>query len=118
MIERRGFLKGLLVTASAAAGTALIQLAEPREVQALTEHKPIELHTPIIADDSGEGFGPDFFGGELYIKCQSGRMAYLGHLTEISINARVHDLTTFDGQAIFIPSRHEAHVRFGGQFRR
>lgn len=112
-LERRSFLRGLLVSASAAAGTALVKLAKPEDVKALVEQRETLLsqhqHHPVSRENP-----PDFdwVNGEVFVRDRRGDFAPIGYLTSYEISTAVDAMLDWHGTIRVVPGLQTGTARF------
>jgi len=114
-MERRSFLKGLLIGASAASSTAMVKLATPDEIDTLVvgqnvaltgiETDPMRAHR--LAVDAIHRNKP------IYVELL-GRPVQIGFLTQVSIGAPIDHIPTLDGEGIIAPDPSIRTFRFQG----
>ncbi len=115
-MERREFIKGLLIGASAAAGTALVKLAEPEEVTALTLGRETLVGHPQPALD---GLPETPIGAMVYIRTYRGHDAYqflpIGFVTRLEIRNESLDVTpSWSGTIVLQPGLMSGEAEFVG----
>jgi hypothetical protein len=111
-MNRRGFLKGVLITTTAAASsTALVQLASPEDLRQLDVRRPIILGQP-------EPYLFEFGDGELYVRLKNGGFVAVGYITHFAMTRSVHEVTTWEGEGILIPGLKRGQVFFEGSSER
>lgn len=107
MMQRRDFLRGVLLSASA--GTALIQLASPAETAALVPSQPVVLGHPE----------PEFFypsdSPEVYVRRPNGGFVCVGLVTRLDVRQEIHREHSWTGEAILIPGLKEGQLFFEGR---
>lgn len=107
-MERRSFLKGLLVSVSA--GTAMVKLATPAETQALVVAGPVLLGQPECVVNP-YGIYP---GDDVFVRRSTGEFDRIGFLRTVTVTANISDLTTFDGEIQLVPDQRDARATFDG----
>lgn len=113
-MERRNFLKGLLISASAAASTALVKLASPDDVRALTTGQPATLSQPTIETPIMPPYG---YAEYVYMKDERGEFHPIGIVTELTVSAAVDEMLAWDG-SITVTRPSNVDMRFTGPFAR
>lgn len=111
-MERRGFLKGLLLSTSASAGTALVKLATPGEVQALVPQRNVMMAQPTIAHEAPFPWAD--FAPECYMRRKDGRFVPVGVVTSLTVNAPVDECRFLDGTVILTQRPSRAEMEFKG----
>lgn len=114
-MDRRNFIRGLLVSASVGAGTALVRLAKPEEVTGL-----VAGEQTLIAQPGNRQHVPALEGisSEVYIrKVWQGQEVYvpIGYIREITIGSNVAELVTWDGKVDLVPGLKRGRLLFDGQ---
>ncbi|HVJ72057.1 MAG TPA: hypothetical protein VM531_11230 [Sphingomicrobium sp.] len=82
--DRRTFIKGLLVSTSAAAGTALVKLASPEDVKALEVAQPALIGQPMQVDNPFVASSQ--IGHPVFMKIER-EFRMVGLLTEIRLES-------------------------------
>jgi hypothetical protein len=111
-MERRSFIKGLLVSASA--GTALVRLASEEEVSALVVNQPTILTqpNPMRLDTAQHAF---MIGGEVYVRYE-GMFVPIGFITQLHVRrAQTEVAPAWDGEVQYIPGLKSASFSFSGE---
>jgi len=110
MLNRRGFLRGMLIGASATAGTALVQLATPGDVEALALRIPTLVGQPVgyVIPDYGD------FDGQVYIRHRR-EYVPVGYVTRLDVSARVHEEVSWTGEVCLVPGLKTAELFFEGR---
>jgi len=112
-MERRNFLRGLVLGAGAAAGTALVKLPSVEEVARFTKEPEVvigpQLRAPAMMP------GPHWLNGPIYVETERG-FEPIGYITGINIKATVEELFSWDGSAVFVPGLKRATGTFRGPF--
>jgi len=107
-MERRSFLKGFLISASAAAGTALVQLATPEQAIALIQDHDVVLGQP-------NRYEPPWMGSEIYMKHTSGYVP-VGYLTQLNMRTEMNDASSWwEGHGTLIPGIKHWTFEFEGR---
>lgn len=107
--SRRDFLRGLLVSTSVAAGTALVKLAEPGEVTALVTQREVVLGHPE-QEFQYQGLSP-----EIYMRKGDGFIC-VGICTRMVVAASVVDATmAWNGEARYVPGLKRGEIFFEGR---
>lgn len=109
-MERRNFLRGLLV--SATAGEAIIKLATAEETQALVVREPVVLGQPTMYALPN---GNDLMG-EVFIRNRKGGYEQIGYITDLRIEATISDMTSWNGTIQLVPGVKRATASFEGKF--
>lgn len=112
---RRELLKGLIMSASFSAGTVLVRLAKPNELQALTARGPeVVLANPLPEIPAFVAWN---LGSELFAKDADGKMVTVGYITELGIGSDMREGTTPTGtHHTYEQTVRELHGRFRGVF--
>lgn len=109
-MERRNFIKGMLV--SAVAGEAVVKLATAEEVRELVPKREV-----ILGHTSPDYFFPgnaNFFGGEVYAKSADGSYMPIGYLTSVTVQTMVEEAVNWEGQITLVPGMKCANASFKG----
>jgi hypothetical protein len=113
-MERRNFVKGLLL--SATAGTALVKLANPEEVRALTVHKDVILDQPnVLQQNVSELIAYDLPYRDVFIKSSDGRFIPVGMITRIEQRHGMSEYVGISGEAVFVPNARDVRFFFEGR---
>jgi hypothetical protein len=116
-MNRRELLKGTLLSVSAAACTALVQLATPEETEALTLHAPTLMGQPEILVVPAS-----IVGREVYVRvglADGEQYLPIGIVDSFEMHRWPIDAsTTRDGAQRFIPGLPRTFGTFYGSFRR
>jgi hypothetical protein len=110
-MERRNFVKGLLL--SATAGTALVKLANPEEIHSLTVQKDVILNQPHVRDIQ-ELIAYDLPHRDVYIRDGRGQFIPVGMITRIEQRMSMTKCVRYSGEAIFIPDARDVRFFFEG----
>jgi hypothetical protein len=111
-MERRGFLKGMLLATSAAASTALIRLAEPGDVEALVAQRDVLLAQP--QSSSMDAVMKAWHGGgEVYARLD-GEFVPIGFIKEFRVSTPIDDVVQWDGTVTVVPGLKRAQLLFEG----
>ena len=98
-MERRSFLKGLLV--SVTAETALVKLANVREISALHTGHDVLLHQPPSGTPAPNDLVQAFMHDpRVYLRSAEGRFLPLGFITELMPERHPVDVSSYDDQNI------------------
>jgi hypothetical protein len=109
-MERRSFIKGLLI--SATAGEALVKLATPEETSALAVAQPILLKQE---GGSSRPFPPfDALMSEVYIK-NGNAFQSIGFVREVSVHHDHLENFSWDGTIEIVPGFRHATARFSNE---
>lgn len=101
-MERRDFLRGVLVATSAVTGEALVKLATPREANALTLGAATTLGQPTVVDWNGRH--PNLMHQMAFIQAAPNRFVPIGPITGVHIARPLIDVTTFaDAEIQLVP---------------
>ncbi len=111
-MDRRGFLRGMLIGATATASTALVKLASPDEVRALEigqpallgQPKPVPL-MPIWPDD-----------GLVYVQLR-GKFEPIGYLTRVELETPINEAMRVTGDVVMVPGLRRANASFSSDGR-
>lgn len=110
-MERRSFLRGLLVSATAATSTAVIKLATPEETRELIEHAPVALAQDPLAARMPEMGN---LGAPVYMVNGAGKMEIIGVLNTFSVSVNADSpLLHWDGKINADVVRLDGIVRVG-----
>lgn len=93
-MERRSFLKGLLIGAPTAT-TALVQLASPAEAAFLIPHRDVTIGQPVIAPSLYSAQRAFLESPELYSKLD-GEFILIGYMKELITYNSIVDATSWD----------------------
>jgi hypothetical protein len=99
-MERRSFLKGLVVGMGTAASTALVKLASPEEAQALV-HQPVGILAQPPKPRSTYDLALQVFraGNPIFASVGSNQFVPIGYITSINVEAPVYSDITVHGDA-------------------
>ena len=111
-MDRRGFLTGLLVSTAAASCTALVRLASAEETKSLTVGERMMVKQPSRVEMPGH----KALGATVFLQNGRGDFVPIGFVTRFNINARVNDLTDWDGEIRYVPGLRTADIQFEGGF--
>jgi hypothetical protein len=110
-MERRSFVKGLLL--SATAGTALVKLANPEEVHALTVQQDVVLDQFIRHPN--ELIAYDLPYRDVFIRGNDGQFMSIGMITRIEQRMTMKNVVTISGEAVFVPGARDTRFFFEGR---
>src|SRR6267142_1121027 len=105
-LDRRSFIRGMLV--SATAGTAMIQLATAEETKLLTTG-PVAL-----GNIEPEVMPPPFSSPEVYIR-HNGVFLCVGIIREIKTTVGVTDMVSWEGQVTMVPGLKRSEMWSSGE---
>lgn len=110
-MERRYFLKGLLI--SATAGEAIVKLATAEETEALVVRQPVIVGQPteMYALPNGNDLM-----GEVFIRNRQGGYEQIGFITDVRVEATIANMTSWHGTIQLVPGLKRATAKFEGQF--
>lgn len=109
-MERRNFIKGLLVSASAATGAALVKLAEPGEAAALVLQRDVLLAQP----ERTRFPGLQAIGAEVYVK-KGDEFIAVGIMRSINVRSGLVDASmAYDGEVMLVPGIKSGTLFFAG----
>lgn len=111
-MQRRDFIRGLLISTSAVASTALVKLASPDEARALVPQRSVFIGQPEL-DIGVPGINA---GGYVYMKDQRGEFKPIGIVTSLTINCAVDEVVRWDGTVCVMPGLKETDLQFQGPF--
>lgn len=107
-MNRRSFLRGMLV--SATAGTALVKLASAEETHFLSTTAPI-----AVGNLEPEIYPPDWQGSpEVYMRIH-GKFVAVGLLHQLTITQGVMEATSWEGHAVMVPGLKRGDFSFRGE---
>lgn len=109
-MERRNFLRGLLIGVPAA-GHALVQLATPAEAKALVVGQPALIGQP--PPQHFPRFGHDL--EKIFMQGSDGSYLEVGFLTEVSVHHSVDEVSYWNGNVQFMPGIKKMTGRFEGR---
>lgn len=109
MMERRSFIKGLLV--SAGAGTALVKLAVPGEAEALVVQREV-----MLGHLDEERCIPNLATPEIYMRRADGAFQCVGFCTHVEVKAGwLEPGIGWEGQVIIVPGMRGGTLYFEGR---
>lgn len=110
-MTRRDFFHGVLIGTSAAAGTALIQLATPAELKAFAKDEAVLVSKPPMLVTMGW----NAVGEPVYMRTRDGAYAQVGVVRNLTIQSNVMDITTWDSDVqVFAPAMKQYLMSFVG----
>lgn len=109
-MNRRDFLRGTVVGVTAAASTALVQIATPEETRLVKEGAPVTVaSSPVLMAPRPT------WEHTVYMKNSHGEFVAVGLVTRISMEAHVDRAFSWEGEAMLVPQRRTATMLFGGE---
>jgi hypothetical protein len=115
-MERRNFLRGMVVGAAGAACTALVKVASDAEVMALARQGEVVVGPPAVGLPEAYP-GLDILSGPIYVE-RDGQFVPIGYATQVTIEARVDEMIEWTGDVKLVPGLWHGGLKFSGPWRR
>lgn len=110
-MNRRFFLKGILT--SAAAGTAMVQLATPKEVEVLAVSQEV-----LIGQPQSLFYPAGLMSGDSIVYMRhpdSGEFEPIGYCTQIHLHTPIMENFSWEGTVQLVPGLKRATLEFKGR---
>jgi hypothetical protein len=116
-MERRNFLRGIVLGAGAVASTALVKVASDADVLALTHSRDVVLGPPPRTSAAPEAYPQlDILNGPIYIE-RDGQFVPIGFATQITVQAAVDEIIEWNGTVKLVPGLLRGTMEFKGPWR-